>query len=50
MSTTTGICSTLVNPASKDFKFFIQPALEQHKIKEIQCIEGTIRYYKERGR
>ncbi|WP_448104259.1 hypothetical protein [Pedobacter panaciterrae] len=43
MSTTTGICSTLVNPASKDFKFFIQPALEQHKIKEIQCIEGTIK-------
>lgn len=33
---------TNLNPASKEFKYFIQPALDQHKIKEIVCMEGSI--------
>ena len=33
---------TNLNPTSRDFKYFIQPALDQHKIKEIVCMEGSI--------
>lgn len=33
---------TNLNPTSRDFKYFIQPALDQHKIKEIVWMEGSI--------
>lgn len=34
------IVFTNLLPESKGFKYFIQPALDQHKIKEIVCIKG----------
>ncbi|WP_214227550.1 ComEC/Rec2 family competence protein [Pedobacter sp. B4-66] len=35
------IVFTNLLPENKGFKYFIQPALDQHKIKEIVCIKGN---------